>query len=258
MSNFGLVSIITPSFNCANFIGETIDSILAQTYQNWELLITDDCSTDNSREIISRYASKDPRIKLLNLAENSGAGIARNNSIKEAKGRFIAFCDSDDRWYPDKFEKQIEFMTSVGCAMTYTSYMTCNEAGENTGIIVCRRKETINSIKRDDKIGCLTVMYDVEKVGKIFMPDIRKRQDWAFKIRVLSVCKVAYGMKEPLALYRLRNNSLSNKKTSLIKYNIAVYHSVLRWSWVKSYLYFGFIFLPCYIIKRMSIKYINR
>ena len=83
MSNFGLVSIITPSFNCANFIGETIDSILAQTYQNWELLITDDCSTDNSREIISRYASKDPRIKLLNLAENSGAGIARNNSIKD-------------------------------------------------------------------------------------------------------------------------------------------------------------------------------
>lgn len=258
MNDFGLVSIITPSYNCANFIEETIESIQAQTYQNWELLITDDCSTDASRDIIRKYADSDSRIKLLRLEKNSGAGVARNNSIKEAEGRFIAFCDSDDRWYPKKLEKQLEFMRSIGCVMSYTSYMTCNEAGEDIGIIICRRKETSRSIKRDDKVGCLTIIYDAERIGKIFMPDIRKRQDWAFKIKVLSICKVAYGMKEPLALYRLRTNSLSNNKTSLIKYNIAVYNRVLGWNPIKSYLYFGFVFLPCYFFKRISIKYINR
>lgn len=258
MNDLGLVSIITPSYNCADFIGETIESILAQTYKNWELLITDDCSTDASRDVIQKFCERDSRIKLFTLEKNSGAGVARNNSIKEAKGRFIAFCDSDDRWYPDKLEKQLAFMVSTECAMSYTSYMTCNEGGENTGIVVCRRKETINSIKRDDKIGCLTVIYDIEKTGKIYMPEIRKRQDWAFKIKVLSVCKSAYGMKEPLALYRIRDNSLSNKKLSLIKYNIAVYHTVLGWNMLRSYLYFSFIFLPCYFIKRISINYINR
>lgn len=258
MKDLGLVSIITPSYNCANFINETIESILSQTYRNWELIITDDCSTDNSREIIQGYCDKDKRIKLLKLSKNSGAGVARNNSIKEALGRFIAFCDSDDRWYPDKLQKQLDFMTSTDCALSYTSYMTCDEDSKITGIVVCRRKETSNSIKRDDKIGCLTVIYDVHKIGKIFMPDIRKRQDWAFKIKALSICKEALGMKEPLALYRLRKNSLSNKKSALIKYNISVYHSILGWSIVKSYLYFGFVFLPSYFLKRASIKFINR
>ena len=149
-------------------------------------------------------------------------------------------------------------MTSTDCALSYTSYMTCDEDSKITGIVVCRRKETSNSIKRDDKIGCLTVIYDVHKIGKIFMPDIRKRQDWAFKIKVLSICKEALGMKEPLAVYRLRKDSLSNKKSALIKYNISVYHSILGWSIVKSYLYFGFVFLPSYFLKRASIKFINR
>lgn len=258
MNDLGLVSIITPSFNCARFIGETIESILAQTYQNWELLITDDCSTDSSRDVIQSWCNKDSRIKLFKLSQNSGAGVARNNSIKEAKGRFIAFCDSDDRWYPKKLERQLQFMFEKNCAFSYTSYMTCEENGAVSGIVVCRNKESFSSITRDDKIGCLTVIYDAEKVGKVFMPDIRKRQDWALKIKILSICKVAYGMKEPLAIYRLRNNSLSNNKMNLIKYNIAVYNSVLGWNLVKSYLYFGLVFLPCYFFKRISIKYINR
>ena len=124
MTDYGLVSIITASFNCSAFIGETIESIQAQTYTNWELLITDDCSTDNSREVINSYADKDPRIRLLRLDKNSGAGIARNNSIREAKGRFIAFCDSDDRWKPEKLERQLAFMTENSYGLTYTSYDT--------------------------------------------------------------------------------------------------------------------------------------
>lgn len=258
MEDLGLVSIITPSFNCANFIRETIESILTQTYQNWELLITDDCSTDNSCNIIQEYCKKDSRIKLFKLTQNFGAGTARNNSTKEANGRFIAFCDSDDQWYPDKLERQLQFMVSKDIAMSYTSYLTCQEDGSSHGIVVCRKKETIKTIKKDDKIGCLTVIYDTYKVGKVFMPSIRKRQDWAFKISVLSICKEAYGMKEPLAIYRLRENSLSNKKLNLIKYNIAVYRTVLGWSTIRSYLYFGFVFLPNYFLKRIALNYINR
>ena len=122
MDNFGLVSIITPSYNSSSFIAETIESILSQTYLNWELLITDDCSTDRSVEIIERYIQRDSRIKLFRLEKNCGAGVCRNRSISEAKGRFIAFCDSDDRWRPEKLEKQLAFMREKDCALSYTSY----------------------------------------------------------------------------------------------------------------------------------------
>ena len=124
-----LVSIITPCYNSAKFIGETIDSIQAQTFKDWELIITDDCSTDNTTEIIERYIAADPRIKLYKLEKNSGGGVARNNSIKAAKGRYIAFCDSDDRWHPWKLAKQLEFMQKNDYAFSYTSYMTCDEDG---------------------------------------------------------------------------------------------------------------------------------
>ena len=123
MDNFGLVSIITPSYNSSSFIAETIESILSQTYLNWELLITDDCSTDRSVEIIERYIQRDSRIKLFRLEKNCGAGVCRNRSISEAKGRFIAFCDSDDRWRPEKLEKQLAFYAREGlCLILYLVY----------------------------------------------------------------------------------------------------------------------------------------
>lgn len=259
MKDYGMVSIITPSYNCAQFIGETIESVLAQTYPNWEMLITDDCSTDNSREVIAEYAKRDPRVKLLKLDKNSGAGVARNNSIREANGRFIAFCDSDDRWYPDKLEKQLHYMDAKKCAMSHTSYMTCDENDRVTGIVVCRKRETLRTMCRDDKMGFLTVMYDADKVGKVYMPDLRKRQDWGLKLKVLRICNKAYGMKEPLAYYRIRKNSISNvKKTSLIKYNVRVYKEVLGWSKLHANVYFYCIFLPTHIIKRIYLKYLNK
>lgn len=259
MEDFGLVSIITASYNCAPFIGETIESIQAQTYKNWELLITDDCSTDDSREIIRSYADKDSRIRLLLLPNNSGAGVARNNSIKKANGRFIAFCDSDDRWYPEKLEKQLNYMAIKKCALSHTSYMTCDENDCITGIVVCRKRETLQSMCKDDKMGFLTVVYDVEKVGKIYMPIIRKRQDWALKLKVLQKCNRAYGMKEPLAYYRVRGNSISNvPKLSLIKYNIAVFHEVLGWSKIRANVYFYTRFMPTHLIKKLFLKYLNR
>lgn len=258
MGNKALVSIITPSYNSAHYIGQTIEAIQAQTYKNWELLITDDCSHDASCDIIRKYAEKDSRIKLLCLSQNSGAGVARNNSIKEAKGRFIAFCDSDDRWYPDKLEKQLKFMDEKDCAMSHTSYMTCDEIDKTTGIVVCRKKETLKSMCKDDKMGFLTVIYDTDKVGKVFMPLMRKRQDWALKLKVLELCGKSYGMKEPLAYYRKHTDSISADKLSLIKYNIAVYQEVLGWSKIKSSLYFYFIFIPTHIKKLLFLKYLNK
>ena len=259
--DYGLVSIITPSYNSSRFISQTIESILSQTYTNWELLITDDCSADETCEIIRRYMAEDTRIKLFCLDINSGAGIARNNSIEHATGRYIAFCDSDDCWYPDKLEKQLAFMTYRDCALSYTSYMTSDESDGHTGIVICRRRETLFSMLCDDGIGCLTVIYDTHKVGKVLMPSLRKRQDWGMWLKVLSKCKVAYGMKEPLAIYRLRENSLSNnkkKKMSLIKYNVTVYKDVLGWSMMKAYLFFGFVFAPTYLCKKIGIWYVNR
>lgn len=256
--NYGLVSIITPSYNCADYIGKTIESIQAQSYQNWELLITDDCSDDNSRKIIEEYIDRDSRIKLFTLPQNSGAGVARNNSIKEAKGRYIAFCDSDDRWFPEKLEKQLKYMNYKDCAMSYSSYMTTDENDKITGIVVCRKRESLISMCKDDKMGFLTVIYDTAKTGKVYMPILRKRQDWALKLKVLKKCGEAFGMKEPLAYYRKREGSISNNKRSLIKYNIAVYHEVLGWSKLKSNVYFYTIFMPTHIIKLLYLKYLNR
>lgn len=253
-----LISIITPSYNSSDYVSETIEAILRQTYQNWELIITDDCSTDNTCEIIEKYAAEDSRIKLFRQSKNLGAGAARNNSIKEAKGRYIAFCDSDDRWYPDKLEKQVAFMQKMDCALSYTSYITCTEEGENHGLVICRRKETFATTKRDDKIGCLTAMYDTEKVGKVYMPLIRKRQDWGLMLNILMQCDVAYGIKEPLAIYRLRNNSISSNKKSLVKYNIRLYQDVLGWSKIRASLFFCFVFMPSYIAKKVFVSMYNR
>lgn len=258
MDDLGRVSIITPSYNSASFIAATIESILSQTYPYWELLITDDGSTDRSVEIIERYIQKDSRIKLFRLEKNCGAGVCRNRSILEATGRFIAFCDSDDRWLPEKLEKQLAFMREKDCALSYTSYLTCNESGKISGIIIGRRRETYFSMRCDDGIGCLTAIYDTAKVGKVFMPELRKRQDWGLWLTILRDCGVAYGLKEPLAIYRIHSNSISKNKCSLVKYNLSVYRTVLGYSHFISYLFFFLLFLPSYFSKKLFLRLVNR
>lgn len=254
MQNFGLVSIITPSYNCSKFIGETIESIQSQTYQNWELLITDDCSSDMSCEVIEQYASKDQRIKLLRLTENSGAGVARNNSIKEAKGRFIAFCDSDDRWYPEKLEKQLAFMESNGCVLSYTSYDVCDEEGDICGFVKCRKYINRARILQDNGIGCLSAIYNAEATGKYFMPKIRKRQDWCLWINIISDHKQALGIMQPLALYRDRSKSISSNKIEMLKYNYRVYRDVLKYNPITSFTLLMGYFMPYYFYKKVKQK----
>lgn len=257
MTDYGLVSIITPSHNSSKFIAKTIESILLQTYTNWELLITDDCSTDNSCKIIESYAQKDKRIKFFRLEKNSGAGVARNHSIKMSQGRFIAFCDSDDRWYGEKLEKQLAFMIKKQCALSYTSYMVCDENDLTTGIVVCNHKIHYKSLKWDDGIGCLTAIYDSFEFGKIYLPDIRKRQDWGLWLKIMKKCKIAYGMKEPLAIYRIHSNSISHNKFALVKYNIAIYKQILKYSSIRAYIAFLFGFLPSYFLKKIRLYIIN-
>jgi len=249
-----LVSIITSSYNSSIYIEKTIQSILSQTYRNWELLITDDCSTDDSVEEIHKYVEQDSRIKLFVLSENSGAGIARNNSIREARGRFIAFCDSDDRWLPEKLEKQIQFMQSHNYSLSFSSYYTCQENGKIVGEISCRSVINYYDLVRNNCIGCLTVIYDTKLLGKMYMPTIRKRQDWGLWLLIVKKCRYAYGLKTPLAVYRLRDNSISSSKWSLVSFNIKVYREVLNYSLFKSYLIFILLFLPTYFFKK--IKYI--
>ena len=248
MKDYGKVSIITPSYNCIRYIGETIESIQNQTYDNWELLITDDCSSDGTFDLILQYAKEDERIKCFSLAKNSGAGVARNNSIKMAKGKYIAFCDSDDRWLPTKLEKQLKLMEENKCGVVYSSYFVCNDNGLVKGIILCRKSESSFSIKCDDKMGNLTFMYNEQLTGKLYMPDIRKRQDWAHKMAVMNICKTAYGVQEPLAIYRHSETSISKNKHSLVKYNIQGLMT-LGWSKTKSILFFILFFMPCYIMK---------
>lgn len=249
--NQELVSVIMPTFNAGRYLSASIESILGQTYQNLELLISDDGSTDDrTLQILREYADKDPRVKVDYLEGNCGPGVARNNSIKRAQGRYIAFCDSDDRWFQEKLEKQIALMEAKDCALTCTSYITCDADDEETGIVVAPKRITFKMMKHDNKVGCLTAVYDTKRLGqKYLMPEIRKRQDWALFLSIIKKSGPAYALTEPLAFYRQRANSISSKKISLIKYNIKVYETILGYPKWKASLYFLFIFIPTYYLK---------
>lgn len=253
-----LVSIVTATFNCEAYILRAIQSVLAQSFQDWEMLITDDCSTDNTVSIIQAQAAQDSRIKCFVLDRNLGPGVARNHSIAQACGRYIAFLDGDDMWAADKLEKQVAFMKQKGCAMSYSSFLICDRNDEVNGIVVCPMMHSLAKSKRDNKVGFSTLMYDTDKVGKVFMPVIEKRQDWGLNMSILKKCGTAYGIIEALSYYRKRQDSLSSNKFSLVKYNIAVYQFVLGWSKLKATLWFLFIYVPCWAWKKLVIRLYNR
>ena len=190
MKDRGLVSIITASYNTAKYIGETIEAIRRQTYTNWELLITDDCSPDESNSIIESYAAMDSRIKLLKLEKNGGAAVARNNSIAKASGRFIAFCDSDDVWLPYKLEQQLAFMEKKGLPMTYSSSLCSDEEGKIIGLNLAYRRVTYKQMCNCDKAGMSVLIYDTDYFGKVYLPELRNREDWGLKIKLLQRAKV--------------------------------------------------------------------
>ena len=204
-----LVSIVMPSYNTAKFISSAIESVLMQTYQNWELLIVDDCSTDNTDEVVSNYDDK--RIIYLKNEKNSGAAVSRNKALNKARGEWIAFLDSDDLWYETKLEEQIEFMKKNEYYFSNTSYMKMDESGAEIGIQVTGPKKiTKNRMYYYCWPGCLTVMYDAEKVGKIQISNIKKNNDYALWLKVIKKADCYYYDKV-LALYRKRSGSISNQ-----------------------------------------------
>lgn len=204
-----LVSIIMPSYNTGRFISETIESVLAQSYSNWELIIVDDCSTDDTDEVVGQYLT-DERIRYIKNKNNSGAAVSRNHALREAKGKWIAFLDSDDLWMPDKLEKQIRYMEMNDYHFSYTNYSEINAEGQRNGVTVTGPKRvTKTGMFNYCWLGCLTVMYDAETVGLIQIADIKKNNDYAMWLKV---CKKAecYLLNEELALYRRgRQGSIS-------------------------------------------------
>jgi len=233
-----LVSIITPSYNSEKFISETIKSVLNQTYDNWEMIIVDDCSSDNSNEIIKEYSKKDGRIKLIKLEKNSGPAVARNRAIKEAKGRYIAFLDSDDLWMPNKLEKQVEFMKKNNLAFTYSSYYLIDEENHDIGLFNAPERISYRSMLKTCSVGCLTAIYDTNVLGKIYMPNIIKRQDYGLWLKILKIVGETKGIKEPLAFYRIRKNSVSSNKIKAAKYQWKIYRDVENLNLFKSFYYF--------------------
>lgn len=221
------VSIITPAFNSQAYIENCIQSVLAQTIDSWELIVVDDASEDETQEIVRDYMRKDQRIKLIEQKINKGPAVARNLAIEAASGRYIAFLDSDDAWFSNKLERQIEFMETIKAPLAYTGYKKMNENGQimSDGVRV-PFQVTYNTLLNSCVIGCLTAIYDTSSIGKVYMPEIKKGQDYALWLKILKKGYVAHGLNEPLATYRVRRNSVSSNKLKAAKYQWMIYRTV--------------------------------
>lgn len=234
MQDNGLVSIIMPNWNCAHLIGESIKSVQTQTYRNWELLIQDDCSTDDIEQVISEYlvpgTRYDARIKFARNEKNSGAAVTRNSALRRAKGRWIAFLDSDDLWEPTKLEKQLEFMVENGYHFSYTDYQEINNEGQETGVHISGPKHVSKlGMYAFCWCGCLTVMFDCEHYGLLQIADIKKNNDYAMWLKVIQKADM-YLLDEYLAKYRRgRAGSISTHGyTTMIKWHYRLWHEAMQ------------------------------
>lgn len=228
-----LVSIIMPSYNTGSFIEETIKSVLAQTYTSWELIIVDDCSTDNTDEVVGKYS--DERIVYIKNDANAGAAVSRNRALREAKGKWIAFLDSDDLWYPQKLERQITFMETGGYDFSYTNYEEIDENSKSIG-------KTVTGPARIGRWGmvmycwpgCLTVMYNREKIGLLQIGDIKKNNDYAMWLKVAEKAD-CHLLDEQLAKYRKRTGSISNHSyMTLIKWHYRLFRQIAGYNALAS------------------------
>lgn len=232
-----LVSIITPTYNSHKFIEETIKSVIGQKYNNWEMIIVDDCSTDKTCEIVNIWASKDKRIKLIKQKENSGAASSRNIALENSKGRFISYLDADDIWLPNKLSKQVEFMTDMKCGFSCCSYEVIdNEGISKEKFIKMKEKVDYMGFLCNNLLQTVGIMADLEIVerDKLFMPQMRRRQDAATWLQVLKSGHMCYGMKETLAQYRRVEGSLSSNKVKAVKGVWYLYRKVEKLSLLLS------------------------
>ncbi len=233
-----LVSIITAAYNAEAFIEETIASVQQQTYTHWELLIVDDASTDGTVEKIKKIAAKDARVKWYNLIQNSGPAVARNKAIEEAKGSYLAFLDADDLWFEFHLENSINTIQETKVPFVFASYKRSNEQLEFIySDFIVPKKVIYTDILKTNSISCLTAFIDVQQLGKLYMPEVKKRQDMGLWLQYLKKTPYAYGIKEPHAVYRIRQNSLSRDKKKLIKSQWYFYRNVENLNPIQSLYY---------------------
>ncbi|WP_432462980.1 glycosyltransferase family 2 protein [Agarivorans sp. QJM3NY_33] len=230
-------TIITPIFNAEDFLEETLESIRLQTYQQWEALLINDCSTDSSLSIAQSFVEKDSRFRIINRVEGGGAAKARNDGIREAQGRFIAFLDSDDVWLPNKLQEQLDFMKFNDIAFSFSSYQFLTEEGQVTTTVRAPKEVTYSKLLKGNVIACLTAIYDTNKLGKVLMPDIRKRQDFGLWLKITKMGIKGYGLQKPLAYYRLRKGSISSAKFNTMLYTWSLYRNIEKLSIIHSLYY---------------------
>ena len=255
MNDAPLVSVIMPAYNSADFIGASIQSVIDQEYQSWELIVIDDASVDQTISLVESFSTKDLRIKLLKNTTNLGTGATRNKGIKEAKGRIIAFLDADDLWLPGKLKIQVPFLLKNNLSMTFSSYILMEENGNLLSKVVEALPElTYEKLLRSNYVGNLTAIYDTANTGKVYAPQIRKRQDWALWLKILKTSGKTKGILQPLAVYRLRSNSISNNKWSLLKYNFRIYSQFLKFGKIKSSKYIVRFLWEHFLVKNRQVK----
>jgi teichuronic acid biosynthesis glycosyltransferase TuaG len=221
------VSVIMPCYNSAQYLVPSVRSVLAQHYRNIELICVDDNSSDETKQVLEHLSISDNRIMVLSNP-NRGVAMARNCGIEHASGRYIAFLDSDDLWLPSKLQSQIAFMKRIGAALCHTSFVRIIQTKDEGVIRRCAAKEDFQSMVRNNGMGCSTVIYDVKKLGKVYMPNIKKRQDWATWLSILSKYPdmISFGLDEVLTQYKVREGSISSSKVDLVFYTFLVYRSI--------------------------------
>ncbi|WDE13289.1 glycosyltransferase family 2 protein [Thalassomonas haliotis] len=232
------ISIIMATYNSAKYIEKSIESILNQTNSDWELVITDDSSTDDTFQILESYQSKYDNIHVLKNKVNSGAAVARNSSLNQAKGRFIAFLDSDDLWHENKLQRQIAFMKKSQSAMTFTSYEIIDEAGQATGkkvdINIPNKIDYRDLLSKKATFGCSTVIVDKNITGDFMMPLLRTGQDFATWLLILKKIDFALHFPEVLTSYRITPGSISRNKFSKAKRQWQIYRKIEQLGFLES------------------------
>ena len=230
------VSIITPCYNSSRFLRETINSVLNQSFKDWEWLITDDCSSDNSIEIIKQI--NDPRVVLTVADENGGAGHARNLSLKKATGRFITFLDADDYWEPNFLEEMVSFMKTNNAELAYSNYARCNEdLVPQIEDFKADKDVTFNNLLKTCRLSLLSSMYDSKRVGKEFFPKGSKREDHVMWLNLLKKIPVGKPLPKTMAKYRMHSTSISRKKKNIVVDQYLVYKDYMNFSTIKSLYY---------------------
>lgn len=246
-----LVSIIMPTYNCSRFIREAIDSVVTQTYTNWELLIVDDCSTDDTWEQLQAIAAKDLRIRIFQMPQNGGSGKARNKGIEEAKGRYIAFLDSDDWWYPAKLQNQLNYMETNLYEFTCTWYEDAKIDLTAYHISRPRDKQNFRFMRYGNEVGTPGVIYDTARIGKIYMPDFRRGQDWGLWLRILRQVDYLYVCPFVSFKYRHNDESVTRNKWKMVQAVIDVYKNELGYSPLRAWTVFLFRFMPRNILRKL-------